>query len=83
MQSDAVAEKSLPFGHCGCKNFSVMTCNSHGSGRAFKLRMRSGGAVIFTSASFPARRLNASFTNRPKVDGIRPLKPTPCLLIVS
>ena len=60
-----------------------MTVSSHASGRALRLRTRSGGAVTFTSASSPARRLNASLTSLANVAGMKPLNPSPFLLIVS
>ena len=78
------AEKSLPFGHCWAAEFM-------GHGFPFpriRTYFRVAGcdqenvALTFTYAWFQHSGWNAWFTSRPKVEGIKPLKPRPCLLIV-
>ncbi len=60
-----------------------MTWRSHASGKAFRLRTRSTGAVTLIDASPAARCSKASFTSRANTAGIKALKPTPLALIVD
>jgi len=74
--------KDLPFGQSADRKSLSMTCCSQSSGRALRLRISSSGAVTFIFALSPTFSSNRSLTNRAKVEGMNPLKPTPFISIM-